>query len=54
MGVLNDAHRTDLGGGWTLTQLWDRAGSYYRVDGPNGESQIIETPEYAKRAYKKR
>ena len=54
MGVVNDPQKSDLGDGWFLTQLWDRAGCYYRIDGPNGESQIIETPEYAKRAYKKR
>ena len=37
-----NAPRTDLGSGWSLTQLLDEAGTYYRIDGPEGEKSYVE------------
>ena len=44
---------TELGGGWTLTQLIDKAGTYYRITGPNGQKRFVED-EYMARMQAKR
>ena len=43
----NDPNITDLGKGWRITRLFDKAGDYYRVDGPEGQSSITEDFYYA-------
>jgi len=42
MAVANDPSITDLGEGWFLTQLIDKAGPYYRITGPRGETSYVE------------
>lgn len=46
--AVNDPCTTALGGGWTLTQLTDKAGPYYRVDGPAGERSYTEDEYFAR------
>ena len=41
---------TDLGEGWFLTQLVDKAGPYYRITGPRGETSYVED-EYMARIH---
>lgn len=47
MGTVNDPNITDLGSGWTITRLYDKAGAYYRVDGPGNKSTTTEDFYYA-------
>ena len=53
MAVVNDPSITDLGDGWFLTQLTDKAGLYYRISGPRGETSYVED-EYMARMQAKR
>lgn len=53
MAIQNDPNVTELGSGWKITRLFDRAGDYYRVDGPNGEATTTEDFYYAE-VYAKR
>ena len=45
--MVNDPNVTQLTEGWTITRLFDKAGSYYRVDGPDGQSSTTEDYYYA-------
>ena len=47
MAMDNDPNITDIGAGWKITRLFDKAGSYYRVTGPNGQSSTSEDFYYA-------
>lgn len=42
MAAVNDPSITELGEGWFLTQLADKAGLYYRITGPRGEISYVE------------
>ena len=47
MAMVNDPNVTQLTEGWTITRLFDKAGSYYRVDGPDGQTSTTEDYYYA-------
>ena len=53
MAAVNDPSITELGEGWFLTQLADKAGLYYRITGPRGETSFVED-EYMARIHAKR
>ena len=38
----HEPNTTELGSGWTITQLCDKAGPYYRIQGPGGETSYVE------------
>ena len=52
MAVINDPTKTELGSGWSITQLGDKSGTYYRIAGPNGECRLA-WEEYTARMYAK-
>ena len=50
----DDPNTVELGEGWSITRLTDESGHYYRVDGPEGESQTCEDLPQSFRLHRRR